>query len=130
MLNKFLDENKAQLYAIFRIVIGLLFAIHGAMKFGLIGGTFGLPEDPLMLIAGIVELFGGIAILLGTYVQVSSVLGAIVMIGALVMVHFPKGLMPVGGSGNGGEAALLFLVAFFVLATHGPGIWSLDKKKK
>ena len=55
-----------QVYALMRIVVGLLFACHGAQKlFGLFGG----PQMPLMSLfglAGIIEFFGAALAVVGT----------------------------------------------------------------
>jgi len=134
MLNKFLDNNKEQLYALFRIIVGFLLLLHGATKFGLIGGGNSVPLISLMGLAATIELLGGLAILLGFYTQTAAVLGGLVMLFALFIVspsgelfagHFAGGWNPLK---NGGELALLFLAAFFNIAIHGPGIWSVDKK--
>ena len=50
--------------------------------------------------------------------------GGIVMIVALLFVHFPQGINPLA---NGGEAALLNLAAFLVMKAYGAGKWSLEK---
>lgn len=131
-----LKEKKMKKYAsvyylIFRILIGLMFAIHGMQKFGLIGdgtisgfaGSFGLPIW-LAAIAASIELVGGIAILIGFKTRIAAFLGAIVVLVAFFMAHFPTSLNIVG---NGGEKTLLFLAAFLVLMGYGGGKASLSK---
>ena len=108
-----------------------MFFLHGAQKFGLIGDgsltqlTTMLGGSTLLanLVAGI-ELLGGLFILLGLWTRLSSVLSAIVMAVAFFGFHFTKGLNPLA---NGGELALLYLVAFLVLWDKGAGKWSLEK---
>ena len=131
MLNKFLNDNKAILYALFRIVVGLLFLLHGAQKFGLLSGGFGVPSDGLMALAGIIELVVGILIILGIRTEDASVVGAIEMIYAFIVVHTFGDGFNINPLTNNGEKALLFLVVFFVLATLGPGkLWVYKMKKK
>ena len=124
MLNKFLDDKKSELYFVFRIIVGLMFALHGAVKLGLMGGS---SAEGLMLVAGIIELVGGLAIVLGTYVGYAAVIAGLEMIYVLGTVHFPNGFNPLE---NGGELALLYLAAFLVLATHGAGKWTVGNPGK
>ena len=126
MLNKFLDDKKSELYFVFRIIVGLMFALHGAVKLGLMGDP---AAEGLYLVAGIIELVGGLAIVLGTYVGYAAVIAGLEMIYALVTVHFfsERGFNPLE---NGGEVALLYLAAFLVLAIHGAGKWSVGNSGK
>jgi len=60
---KILSGYSAQVYALMRIVVGLLFMCHGAQKlFGVFGGLNGTaaPLFSLMGFAGVIERFGGI----------------------------------------------------------------------
>lgn len=118
MLNKFLHENRGTFYLVFRVLVGLLFFLHGLNKF-----MGGMPEG-LMLVAAIIEFVGGLMIVFGFYVEIAAILGGLVMIFAYFMVHAGKGLNPLE---NGGELALLYLAAFLVLATVGA---KLGGKKK
>jgi putative oxidoreductase len=119
MLNKFLQDNKGEFYFAFRLIVGVMFAMHGAEKLGLIGG--GTVATGLMLVAGIIELVGGLAIVLGAYVEIVSVVAGLEMLYAFFTVHTKTGYNPLT---NGGEVVLLYLAAFLVLATHGPGKWN------
>ena len=59
-MSALLGKYAPQIYAILRIVAGLLFAVHGSQK--LFGFPIALPagaEGPVILIAGIIEFFGG-----------------------------------------------------------------------
>ncbi len=118
-------------YFLFRLVVGLLFFLHGAQKFGLIGegniagfaSAFGFSTG-LASFVGLVELLGGLFILLGLWTRLSSALLSVVMLVAMILAHFPKGLNPLA---NGGELALLFFVGLLVLWDRGAGKWSLEK---
>ena len=115
MINKL--ESKANIaYTIFRVVVGLLFAQHGAQKlFGWFGGT---PADLIskMGLAGTIELIAGLLIAIGLWTRIAAVLGALDMIGAYITVHATQGLIPIV---NNGELALLYLVCFLIIITHG-----------
>ncbi len=119
-------------YGAFRVIIGLVFMLHGAQKYGLMGdgmsvakfaGFFNLPLA-LGYAAATIELVGGLCILLGLFTRTAAFFGSINMIVALAIAHFPTGLNPLA---NGGEPALLYLAAFFVLMVYGAQAWSLEK---
>ncbi|MBS3121341.1 DoxX family protein [Candidatus Woesearchaeota archaeon] len=119
------------LFLVFRVVVGLMFAVHGAQKFGIIGNgsisgfaaAFGFPVW-LAVVAGLVELVGGLFIALGLFTRIAAVFTSIMMIAALAIAHFPKGWNPFT---NGGELALLYFAAFLVLVGYGGGKFSLTK---
>ena len=114
-------------HALLRIVAGFLFMQHGGQKlFGWYGGI-GIPEGeslpPLMMVAGVLEVFGGAAIMLGLFTRPIAFLLSGEMAAAYFMAHFPKGPLPLQ---NGGEAAALFSFIFLFLAGNGDGGFSLD----
>lgn len=112
------------LYLLFRVIAGFMFFLHGGQKiFGWFGGS---PMEIFSLIglAGIMELVIGGLVFLGLFTRVMAGFGAIEMIVAYFMVHMPKGWNPLL---NGGELALMYAVAFFVLFVYGSGIWNLEK---
>jgi len=113
-----------------RVGAGLLFMQHGAQKlFGMFGGMG--PEGgtaPLisqMGLAGVLEVFGGAAIVLGLLTRPIAVLLVIEMLWAYVQAHLPQGFVPIQ---NGGELALLYALIFTLLAAHGGGRWSVDRR--
>lgn len=125
MVLKKLQKYHAEGYAIFRIIVGLMFVQHGAQKLlGWFGGNAVSSLFSLMGVAGMIELVGGLAIALGFFSRLASVGGIAVMIGALATVHFPQSLIPIV---NKGELALLFLACFLVTVVHGNGKWSLEQ---
>src|SRR3989344_4717270 len=122
-------HNKFQeyLYFVFRVVVGLLFLQHGGQKlFGWFGGLGGNPAEliSLMGLAGVIEFFGGLAIVLGLFTRLTAAIAAIEMVIAYFMVHLPQGQIPLL---NQGEPALLFFASFLVLLAYGPDKWSLGK---
>jgi putative oxidoreductase len=124
----FLEKFKPQIYAVVRIVIGLMFAQHGAQKlFGLLGG-FGegggtAPLLSLMGLAGVIEFFGGFMIALGLAAGWAAFICSGLMAAAYFMAHFPQGFIPIQ---NGGELAVVYCFIFLYMASRGAGIWSLD----
>lgn len=109
-------------YFLLRVFAGLLFACHGAQKlFGVLGGP--RFENTLMLVAGVVELFGGLLIAVGFLAQIAAFLCAGQMAVAYVMVHAPQGFWPIQ---NQGELALLYLFIFLYVMCSGAGRFSVD----
>ena len=101
MVLKKLQKFHMEGYAIFRIVVGLMFVQHGAQKLlGWFGGKAVESLASLMGVAGMIELVGGLAIALGFFSRLASIGGMAVMIGALAKVHFPQGLIPIMNKGG------------------------------
>jgi putative oxidoreductase len=120
-------------YFVFRVLVGLLFLQHGLQKlFGYLGGMDGAGQVAgivsLMGLAGIIEVVVGLAVTFGLFTRLAGAGGALFMLVAYFMVHWPKGWIPFNSPpGNGGELALLYLAAFLVLKIHGAGKWSLEQ---
>ncbi|HYM82381.1 MAG TPA: DoxX family protein [Candidatus Limnocylindria bacterium] len=115
-------------HALLRIAAGLFFLLHGGQK---LLGWFRAEDapagdlPPMMMIAGILELFGGLAILLGLFTRPIAFLLSGEMAVAYFMTHVPNGgIWPIQ---NRGEAAALFCFIFFFLFGNGAGPWSLDQ---
>ena len=112
-----------------RVVAGLLFLQAGSVKlfdwFGGVPVQFG--GHPAMMsqmwIGGMLEFYGGAAILLGLLTQPIAFLLSGEMAVAYFQFHQPNGFWPVQ---NHGEPAVLFCFIFLFLAAHGAGAWSLD----
>jgi len=58
-MERWFGKYSEVLYAVMRVVVGLLFACHGAQKlFGVLGGQTHL-SDPMLVAAGVIEFVGG-----------------------------------------------------------------------
>ncbi len=116
-------------HALLRIGAGLLFMQHGAQKlFGWFGGFGGTPgaSAPLvsqMGLAGVLEFFGGLLIVLGLFTRPVAFLLAGEMAVAYFQAHAPRNFFPVL---NGGENVVLFCFVFLYLFATGAGPFSLD----
>jgi len=125
-MKQFLKDNEHHFHFIFRVVIGLLFILHGTMKWGAVSG---LQVTNLMFYAGVIEMLGGLFIVVGLFVRTTAVIAALEMAYAFVFVHtFGSNGFNINPLQNNGEAALLFLVSFLVIAATGPTSWSVHKE--
>ena len=107
-----------------RIVTGLLFWEHGAQKLlGWLGGQQVQQLASQFGLAGILEFFGGILIILGLFTRPVAFLLSGEMAVAYFQVHAPNGLWPVQ---NQGEIVALYSFVFLFFAAHGAGPYSLD----
>src|SRR6266702_1075721 len=114
-------------HSLLRIVAGLLFICPGGMKlFGWFGGMPGPPGKlpPLLLAAGIIEVFGGALIALGLFTRPVAFIASGEMAFAFFMGHFPHGFWPIQ---THGEPAVLFCFLFLFFAANGPGPFSLSE---
>lgn len=117
------ERYAPQVYALFRIVAGFLFLFHGLQKLmGMFGGTV-MPTGSLPWVAGVIELVGGILIMIGLLTRVAAFICSGEMAAAYFMVHQPKGTWPIE---NAGELPVLYCFAFLYIAARGAGIWSAD----
>ncbi len=111
--------------ALLRIVTALLFIEHGTMKlFGFPAGDhpMSIALFSLMGLAGVLEAFGGLLVLVGLFTRPVAFLLSGEMAVAYFTAHLPHAFYPVF---NHGEAAILFCFVFLYLVFAGPGAWSL-----
>ncbi len=121
----FLARWSPQLLSIFRIVVALLFLEHATAKlFGFPQvAMFAGPLPPLILAAGIIELVGGLLLLIGLFSPIAAFILSGEMAVAYFMVHAPQGFFPLV---NQGEGAVFYCFAFLYLAAAGAGPISVD----
>jgi len=95
--------------------------------FGGVPAAFGGHPKLLSLVgvAGMLEFYGGTAILLGLLTKPVAFLLSGEMAVAYFMAHQPQGTWPIQ---NHGEPAVLLCFIFLFLAAHGGGEWSIDTK--
>jgi putative oxidoreductase len=110
------------IHAVARVVIGLLFACHGAQKlFGAFDGT--KVTQPLMIVGGVIEFAGGLLIALGLMTRLAAILASGMMAVAYFMAHAPSGFWPIQ---NKGELAVVYSFVFLLFTAIGGGRYSLD----
>lgn len=119
---RFLARYTDIIYALFRIIFGLLFASHGAQKIlGMFGGQ--KADVPLMIVGGWIELVGGLLIALGLFTSIAAFIASGMMAVAYFMAHASGGFWPLV---NQGETAVLYCFAFLYMAARGSGPLSID----
>lgn len=127
-MHQVLGPYQHHLYALLRLVAGLLFLCHGAQKLlGVLGG-FGAPGATaplfsLMGLAGVIELVGGALIAIGLGTSYVAFIASGQMAAAYFMAHAPHGFWPIL---NQGELAALYCFLFLFMAAYGSGSWSVD----
>jgi putative oxidoreductase len=134
-----LASYSSPVLSIFRIIFGLLFALHGSMK------MFGWPLGEAVPVgtwpawwAGLIELVTGVLITLGLFTRIAAFIASGHMAVAYFWMHWPPLEGPAtsfwpyeqGMGGNGGEAAIMYCFAFLLLAAMGPGAWSVDARRR
>jgi putative oxidoreductase len=133
-MERFLGRYAPQLFAILRIVTGLMFAMHGTQKLfgwppregGGGGGMGSLP--PLILAAGWIEVVCGLLIAIGLLTGWAAFLASGEMAVAYFKSHFtPEAFWPIQ---NEGELAVVYCFLFLFIAAHGAGIWSVDHARR
>jgi putative oxidoreductase len=114
--------------ALLRIVAGFTFTLHGAQKFGALGGLGGhaAPLYSLLWFAGILEIIGGPLIILGLFTRpVAFILcGEMAVAYFRVHIHVGPWAFPLL---NGGEITVLYCFVFLFLVFAGAGAFSLDR---
>ncbi|MEU1006807.1 DoxX family protein [Streptomyces sp. NPDC088810] len=125
--------NSAQPYAVglFRIVLGLLFAVHGAASlFGVLGGAAGTNGGTIAAgtwpgwYAAVIQLVAGGLVLLGLGTRGAALIASGSMAYAYFDVHQQAALWPIQ---NGGELSVLFCWGFFLLVFTGSGAFGVDR---
>ena len=126
-MEKTLAPLAPYVYAITRIIFGLLFICHGGQKiFGWFGGQ-PVPLDSLFGLAGIIEIVLGILLTVGLLASLAAFIASGEMAVAYFIGHFPKSFWPIE---NAGEPAVLFCFIFLYMATQGAGTWSIDAARQ
>jgi putative oxidoreductase len=114
------------LLSILRMVAAFLFMEHGGQK------LFHFPPSahpmnhlpPLLLVAGVLESFGGLLVFAGVFTRPVAFLLSGEMAVAYFRQHLPNGFWPIN---NGGEQAAFYCFFFLYLSAAGGGPISLER---
>ena len=128
-MEKVLGRFSSYIFALLRIVAGLMFACHGSQKlFGFPGTNPPLPNiASLPGVAGIIELVCGILIAIGLLASIAAFIASGEMAAAYFMAHAKASFWPIL---NRGELAVLYCFLFLYIAAVGAGIWSIDSIRR
>lgn len=131
-----------------RLIVGFGFAAHGYAKltrgvefFATTLAAMGAPAPtPMAWLTTMLELVGGIAIMLGAFVAPLALPFIVIMVTAMVGVHLQYGFSSIklkaiipGGAEFGPpgiEVNLLYIAALLALVWNGPTVWSLDRWRR
>lgn len=113
-----------------RVLVGVIFAAHGAQKlFGIWGGESALDKlvDNLGFIGYLVaigEFLGGLGLIAGFLCRFSAASLTVIMIGAIALVHGPKGFFLSDGGFEYNLALIGLLVPILLV---GPGRFAIGR---
>ena len=115
-IDSFLATWSPRMLSILRIIVGLLFLEHGTSKYLSlpVSPSTGVAPMSLSGINGMIELIGGVLIVLGLFTRPVAFILAGDMAVAYFIAHAPRGL------------PLLNAFVFLYLVVAGGGVWSLD----
>src|SRR5215510_1441756 len=125
-MDKLYQTWSPRLLSVLRIMTALLLLQHGTAKF------FGFPHveafDNLQFVsllgaAGVLEVVGGVLMLIGLFMRPVAFILSGFMAVAYFMAHAPQGFYPLL---NQGELAVLYCFIFLYLSVAGGGAWSAD----
>ena len=125
---KWLERYQDHAYALMRIVAGFMFSFHGVQKILGVLSDFQPPVGSQIWFGGLIELVGGLLILLGLQTRLAAFLCSGEMAVAYFQFHwkfqFGSELFP---AVNKGEMAVLYCFVFLFMACRGARKWGLDK---
>lgn len=125
--------------AILRVVIGVIFIAHGAHKLFETGvpptadflGSLGVPAAAAAAwLVTLLEFVGGLSLVLGFLVTPVSLLFCVHMLTGIVLVHAANGFFVIGPGQGGVELNLLLIAGLLALVFAGPGLASLDARRR
>jgi putative oxidoreductase len=132
---------------VLRIVLGLVFVMHGYLAYAVLGprgaagylARMGFPTHTLLPLAWyliVVHLVGGALIIVGLWTRVAALLNIPIMASVTALLHWPEGFYmravvvdPAGGKPMtlGYELSLLVLACTVAVALIGAGPFSIDR---
>jgi putative oxidoreductase len=121
--------------AILRIVLGIAMLVHGWGKLsggvdnvaGFFGGMLGIPAPGLMAwVVTIVELVGGILLIVGFLTHIAGIFIALDMLGAILFAFLLRGAPFIENGQVSWEKEAVFAAAALCIVLAGPGAWAVD----
>jgi len=129
LISRMLAPQTENVYAALRIIVGVLFAIHGIQKIFGVLTEYQPPVGSQLWIGGVIELVTGLLIAVGFLTRWSAFLASGTMAVAYVQFHwkfaFGSAFFPVV---NKGELAVVYAFLFLFIACRGAGKASVDAR--
>jgi putative oxidoreductase len=127
----FLAPHSERIYAVFRIMLGLLMLQHGTQK--MLGWFGGIPAGApagIVYSSGTIELVGGLLVAIGLFAGLAAFIVSGTMAVAFFIGHVfnaqqnpTHSIIPLV---NGGELAVAYCFSYLLIAAKGSGLWSVD----
>jgi len=131
-----MNGNRDLALLVLRLALGTIMMAHGSQKMlgwfdgpgpqGFVGwmSSMGVPA-PFAWLAMLVELVGGVCVLLGVFARLAALGFAVNMLVAMFMVHWKNGFFLGGPGGPGIEYVFMLLAASLAIAIAGPGAYAV-----
>jgi putative oxidoreductase len=139
-LDSRLSAHSPKVISLFRVIVGLLFALHGSMI--LFDWPLAMPMKANVgdwpgWWVGLIEFVTGLLVMVGLFTRPAAFLASGTMAVAYFWQHWPfkdgpKVFWPFDDrfGGNGGELAILFCFSFFLILFIGPGVYAIDSRRR
>nr|WP_314741134.1 DoxX family protein [uncultured Haemophilus sp.] len=131
-MNQAFEKLSPVVFLLARVVLGYMFLLHGTAKFfefpmSMTGGNGSVPLFSMFGVGGILEIVGGLLLILGLFTRQISFLLAGQMAYAYFFIHMTADTVFIPLT-NGGELAITYCMAFLIFMVKGAGSLSLDAK--
>jgi len=128
---KWLEKYSDYVYALLRIITAFMFAFHGTQKILGLLSEFQPPIGSQLWFGGVIELLGGLAVMLGFKTREAAFLCSGTMAVAYFQFHWKFQIGPqLFPAINKGELAIFYCFVFLYIACRGGVKWSLDTKNQ
>jgi putative oxidoreductase len=129
-MDSFCQTWSPRVLSVLRIMTALLFLQHGTAKY--LGFPHVAAFDDLQFLSllgasGVLELVGGVLMLIGLFTRPVAFILSGFMAVAYFLAHASQGFYPLL---NQGELAVLYCFVFLYLSVAGGGAWSLDAARR
>ena len=118
-----IQRRAPELLSVLRIMAAGSFMTHGTMKLFSWPAAFEHPLNPMLYTAGILEVVGGLFLMIGLFSRPIAFVLSGLMAFAYFIAHGSQGFFPVL---NQGETAMLYCFLFLYISAAGPGSLSVD----
>ncbi len=132
LFNNLANRLNDHILLLTRVVVGYMFLLHGMAKFfefpvSMTGGNGAVPLLSVFGVGGVLEIIGGVLLMMGLFTRINAFIMAGMMAVAYFGFHagFAQIFDPIN---NKGEAAALYCMVFLLFWLTGAGRFSLDKK--